>query len=108
MFMNLKNSVTSSLLFIAVTTAGTVYASDSYVGVNYSFLEQSYTNVDDAKLNTVNLRVGTFFDRSFSGEFRVGTGIGEDTIGGVLDVEIDQLIGAYVIPPFFTVTIYRI
>ena len=93
--MSLKNIFTSSLLLIAATTASTAYASDSYIGVNYSFLEQSYTNVDDAKLNTVNLRVGTFFDRSFSGEFRVGTGIGDDTVGGVVDVEIDQLIGAY-------------
>src|SRR5690554_7651210 len=93
--MSLKNIFTSSLLLIAATTASTAYANDSYIGLNYSFLKQSYTNVDDAKLNTVNLRVGTFFDRSFSGEFRVGTGIGEDTIGGVLDVEIDQLIGAY-------------
>lgn len=93
--MNLKNSVTSSLLFIAVTTAGTVYASDSYIGVNYSFLEQSYSNVDDAKLNTASLRIGTFFNSAFSGEFRVGTDIGDDTVGGVIDVEVDQLIGAY-------------
>lgn len=93
--MSLKNLFTSSLLLIAATTASTAYASDSYIGVNYSFLEQPIANADDAKLNTVSLRVGTFFDRSFSGEIRVGTGIGEDTVGGVLDVEIDQLIGAY-------------
>src|SRR5690554_1205062 len=93
--MSLKNLFTSSLLLIAATTASTAYASDSYIGVNYSFLEQSYSNVDDAKLNTASLRVGTFFDRSFSGEIRVGTGIGEDTVGGVVDVELDNLIGAY-------------
>lgn len=93
--MNFKKLFTSIPLLIAATTASTVYASDSYIGVNYSFLEQPIANTDDAKLNTVNLRVGTFFDRSFSGEIRVGTGIGDDTVGGVVDVEIDQLIGAY-------------
>lgn len=98
--MNLKQLFSASLLIAATAITSNAHArghghNHSYIGVNYSFLEQPIANADDAKLNTVNLRVGTFFDRSFSGEIRVGTGIGEDTIGGVLDVEIDQLIGAY-------------
>src|SRR5690554_2049097 len=93
--MNLKSFFTSSLLLIAATTVSTVYASDSYVGANYSLLTYAESGFDDAKLNTVNLRIGTFFDRSFSGEIRLGTGLGEDTIGGVVDVELDNLIGAY-------------
>jgi len=96
--MNLKSFFTSSLLLIAATTVSTVYASDSYVGANYSLLTYAESGFDDAKLNTVNLRIGTFFDRSFSGEIRLGTGLGDDSInylGTDIDIEIDHFIGAY-------------
>ena len=98
--MNLRQLFSISLLIAATAATSNTHArghghNHSYIGVNYSFLEQPIANADDAKLNTASLRVGTFFDRSFSGEIRVGTGIGDDTVGGVADVEIDHLIGAY-------------
>lgn len=93
--MYLRQFFSISLLIAATSSVYAHGQNNSYIGVNYSFLEQPYSNGDDAKLNTASLHVGTFFDRSFSGEIRVGTGIGDDTVADVLDVEIDHLIGAY-------------
>ena len=44
-------------------------------------------------------RLGTKFNENFSGEIRVGLGIGDDSVdvlGTEVDVELDSMFGAYV------------
>ncbi len=77
-----------------------VYAEGGYFGGNASFLEYADDDVeDDASLTAVYGRLGTMFNENFSGEIRVGFGLADDsvdTVLGAVDVELDNLFGAYV------------
>ncbi|WP_347331734.1 porin family protein [Marinimicrobium locisalis] len=78
--------------------SGVANAEGNYFGGNISSLDYTEDWVD-ASLTTAYGRLGTHFNENFSGELRVGFGIGEDSAdfgGGELDVELDSLYGAYV------------
>lgn len=96
-YMVNKKIIAAGLLALTCavqTQAGTYY------GGNLSFLDYSEEGIsDDASLTAVYGRLGTNFNENFSGEIRVGFGIGDDTIdvfGTDVGVELDSVFGAYV------------
>lgn len=73
---------------------------ENYYGGNISFLDYSVEGIDDdASLTAIVGRFGTTFNENFSGEVRLGFGVGDDTVdvfGFDADVELDNMFGAYV------------
>jgi outer membrane immunogenic protein len=72
---------------------------ENYYGGNISFLDYSEEGIDDASLTAIVGRLGTTFNENFSGEMRLGFGVGDDTVdvsGVGVDVELDNMFGAYV------------
>jgi len=86
-------------LGISALLSGSVQA-ENYYGGNITFLGYEEEGIDDdASLTSISGRLGTDFNENFSGEVRLGFGVGDDTIeviGFDVDVELDNMIGAYV------------
>ncbi len=87
-------------LFLSSVFCSTAQAEDGYYGGNFSFLKYSEQGVsDDASLTAIYGRLGTSFNENFSGELRVGLGMGDDSVefdGLDVGVELDSMYGAYV------------
>jgi outer membrane immunogenic protein len=82
-----------------LTVSGGVFADDMYYGGNLAFIDYSESGVEDASVTALYGRVGTNWNENFSGELRVGLGIGDDTInvlGTDVDFELNHFLGAYV------------
>lgn len=75
-------------------------AQSGYFGGSVAFLEYSETDIDDdASLSVLYGRLGLNFNQNFSGEIRLGVGVGDDTVdvfGTNVDVELDNMYGVYV------------
>lgn len=93
-----------SALAVAILGAGPVmgepYKSTTgpYVGGSALFVESSFARSDDASLMGVGGRLGSHLNENFSGEVRLGLGLGDDTVrSGLLeyDVELKSLVGGY-------------
>jgi len=72
---------------------------EGYFGGNISFLEYSEGGFEEASLTAVVGRLGTTFNENFSGEIRLGFGVGDDSVdvfGTDVDVELDNMFGVYV------------
>lgn len=86
-------------LGLSALLSGYVQA-ENYYGGNISFLDYSEEGIDDdASLTAIVGRLGTTFNENFSGEVRLGFGVGDDTVdvfGFDADVELDNMFGAYV------------
>lgn len=71
-----------------------------YYGANILFLDYSEEDIDDdASLTAIVGRLGTSFNENFSGEIRLGIGVGDDDVdvfGFDADVELDNMYGAYI------------
>lgn len=95
----LKKSAIAAVGFLSLTCAVQAYAEGAYYGGNLSFLDYSEEGIsEDPSLTAIYGRLGTNFNENFSGEFRVGFGVGDDSInvlGTDADVELDSLFGAY-------------
>lgn len=95
--LNKSLVVAAGLLSLASATA---HSEGAYYGGNLSFLDYSEDIIDDsASLTAIYGRLGTTFNENFSGEFRVGVGVGGDTVdvsGTDVGVELDSMFGAYV------------
>ncbi|MFL0800432.1 MAG: porin family protein [Agarilytica sp.] len=91
---------TLAALFLSSTLCGTVHAEGGYYGGNFSFLDYSEQGVsDDASLTAIYGRLGTSFNENFSGELRIGLGMGDDSVAFDdldVNVELDNMYGAYV------------
>ena len=68
-----------------------------YAGGGVAVLESSADGgQDDLTFKEVYGRLGMMFGDYFSGEARVGFGFSGDSVGGNVDVDIDNFYGAYV------------
>ncbi len=87
-------------IFLSSALCATAQAEGGYFGGNFSLLDYSEQGVsDDASLTAIYGRLGTNFNDNFSGELRVGLGIGDDSVEFDdlnADVELDNMYGAYV------------
>lgn len=77
---------------------------ENYYGGGFSFLDYSVEAIEGVEPSVTAIvgRLGTGFNENFSGEVRLGFGVGDDTVtvdalGGTdVDVELDHIFGAYV------------
>jgi len=91
-----KKTIIATATLLSVVSHTTQADQSSYFGANFSTLNYSEEGFsDDASLTSVNGRLGTNFNENFSGEIRVGTGIGDGSINGI-NVELDSMYGAYI------------
>lgn len=63
-----------------------------------AFIDYSEPGID-ASVTAIYGRIGTSWNENFSGELRVGFGIGDDTVnvsGTDVDLEINRFFGAYI------------
>lgn|SRR5690554_465474 len=89
-----------AVLSVACLSANVALAEKNYAGGSIAFVDYSEEGIsDDASLTMLAGRLGTKFNENFSGEIRVGLGIGDDSVdvlGTEVDVELDSMFGAYV------------
>lgn len=95
--------MTSIKLFASLTAmavSATSLAQETYVGGNAAFLDYSEDGIrDEASLTAIYGRLGSQFNEILSAEFRLGLGIGDDSIGFMgrdVDVDLKNMFGAYV------------
>jgi opacity protein-like surface antigen len=85
--------------FALCGTAAQAETQTGYFGGNIAFLEYSEDLIsDDASLTAIYGRVGMNLNANFSGEIRVGVGLGDDSVdvlGTEVDVELDKMFGVY-------------
>ena len=93
-----KKSLTTGFALFSLLL-GNAHA-DNYFGGNIAFLDYSEDGISgDASLTAIVGRLGTTFNKNFSGELRLGLGIADDSVGVFgydVDVELDNMFGAYV------------
>ena len=86
----------------ALMLSGSVLAQTGYVGGGLALVDYSEVGVsDEASLTAIYGRLGTNFNENFSGEIRVGLGLGSDTVfidplGFDADIKLNNLFGVYV------------
>jgi outer membrane immunogenic protein len=84
----------------ALMLSGSVVAQTGYVGGGLASVDYSIDGIPtEAQLSAVFGRLGTEFNENFSGELRLGFGIGNDTVSAFgVDgtVELNNLFGAYI------------
>lgn len=93
-----KTALLKSLLAVSIVTLPAVTFAESYVGGNFAMIDYSEEGASDASLNAIYGRFGTFFGDNFSGELRLGLGVGDDSVsyaGFDVDVELKNFFGAY-------------
>jgi len=74
---------------------GSVSANENYFGGGLSFIDYSENGIgSDASLTTITARIGSKFNENFSGEFRAGFGIGDDTVS-VFDTDVNLDLNNY-------------
>ena len=91
---------TMGALGLSLMCTGLNAVAENYVGGNFAFVEYSIDGLDDdASLTAIYGRLGTEFNENFSGEIRLGIGVGDDDVnvlGTPVTVELNSLYGAYV------------
>lgn len=90
----------TTIVAIGLSTllCGTAQAEKGYYGVGLAFLNYSEEDIEDASLTSIYGRLGTNFNENISGEFRIGVGVGDDSVdvyGYDVDIELDNMVGAY-------------
>ena len=92
---NIARSIACGAL---LAVSGGVFAGDMYYGGNLAFIDYSEPGLD-ASVTALYGRIGTNWNENFSGELRVGFGIGDDTVdilGEDVDIELNNFFGAYI------------
>lgn len=91
----MKKTMIAGAILASLTMATAVSAKDG----NYVGFGLSQHNLDagffDADVMTLDGKIGTYFNENFSGEFRLGLGVQDDTVFGE-DVELENYYGAYI------------
>lgn len=98
MLKKLSKAILVAVMSFSVSAIA-VAENQYYAGGGFAFLDYSEDGFDDASLNSIYGRLGIDFNENFSGELRVGFGIGDDSVdvfGTDVDVELDNFFGAYV------------
>lgn len=94
-----KTAIFKSLMVLSVSAAPLMAsAADPYFGGNFALVEYSEEGVPDASLNAIYGRFGTYFGENFSGELRLGVGLGDDTVnadGADVKLEVENFYGVY-------------
>jgi opacity protein-like surface antigen len=88
------------LALVLVIFSSNTYAEESYFSIGGGAFELSDEDIsDDASLLALTGRLGTNFNEYFSGEVRLGFGVGDDSVSvpllGNVDIELDSMYGAY-------------
>ena len=97
-----KRTLTTAIsVGVTIFLCNPAYAEDKhYFGGNLAFLDYSEQGIDaEASVTAIFGRLGMRFNENFSGEFRAGFGLEEDTVnvfGWDADVELDSFFGVYV------------
>lgn len=91
----MKKTMIAGAIIASLTMATAVSAKEG----NYVGFGLTQHNLDggsfDADVMTLDGKIGTYFNENFSGEFRVGLGVQDDTVFGA-DIEVENYYGAYV------------
>ena len=94
-----KTPIFKSLLVLSISAAPLMAsAADPYFGGNFALVEYTEEGFPDASLNSIYGRFGAYFGENFSGELRLGVGIGDDTVnyeGTDVNVELKDFYGVY-------------
>ncbi|MBR7890108.1 porin family protein [Marinomonas sp. A79] len=85
-------------------TSNIALAENQYVGGSLAFAEYSEDGVDDdASLNVLIGRFGTYLNENFAVEARLGMGVGDDSVSASngtddvsIDLELDHMYGLYI------------
>lgn len=94
----MKTFTIGSVLLIASSSVASVYATDFYAGVAYSTLEADFVNRGNSKLTGINMIGGVEVDSRIALEGVIGFDVSDDDIDGISDdLELDQLLGIYVV-----------
>lgn len=96
----MKSKIISfSLVCILGFSGSVVCAGENYWGGGIGIFDYSEEGIDgEASLTALFGRFGTHFNENFSGEIRVGLGIGDDSVnvlGTDVNVELDNMFGGY-------------
>jgi len=96
---NNKNIIRAMAFGVLLVAGVGASAGESYYGGNLTFIDYSETGFEDASLSVLSGRLGTSWNDNFSGELRLGFGVGDDTIrayGMDVDLAIKNFYGAYI------------
>jgi opacity protein-like surface antigen len=88
-----------AVLGVACLSSNVALAEKNYAGGSIAFVDYSEEGISDASLMMLAGRLGTKFNENFSGEIRLGFGVGDDSVnvsGTDVDIELDSMFGAYV------------
>jgi opacity protein-like surface antigen len=95
-----KKTITTALTFSVLTASSFAVAEGNYFGGNFAFIEYSEEGLSgDASLTALYGRLGTNFSENFSGELRVGLGVGDDSLnvlGTDVDLSLEHMLGLYI------------
>lgn len=109
--------VIAALLFLSICSSA--FASNSYVGLDYSFVNYEPSGFPDADVGAVSVKGGTYLGQYWAIEARAGLGVSDDTInasGTEVEFEIDSILGLYLrgeiplerVKPFVTIGYSRL
>lgn len=72
-----------------------------YVGLNYANLDYDEDGLSESvNWDTLGLNLGYQPSSYLAVEGRVGTGVGDDTVAGVVKTELEHYYGIYILPQF--------
>ena len=88
-------------LFLVCSVASTqsqAAEGDKYFGIGYSAVDYTFPDfsVLDASLNHLTGKFGKWFTDNLAGEFRLGISTGADEIAPGVEVDVDNVFGAYI------------
>jgi len=77
------------------------YAPDAYIGINLAALELTQEDFDDAQVGAIYGRMGKQYSPYLSAEFRLGYGLGNDSLvdpvfAQDIELEVQEFYGAYI------------
>lgn len=85
-------------MFASTGVAADKTHGNRYFGVNLGFFDAEVDGSNDGSINTIEGRVGGFFNDYLAAEVRAGTGITGDTVvNGTteIDVDLNYMVGGY-------------
>jgi len=95
--------LTATLLTVATLSSTSILADTThgnrYAGVNLGFFDVDGKGTSDGSVNTIEGRVGGFFNDYIAAEMRAGAGITGDTViknGSETDIDLNYMLGGYV------------
>ena len=95
-------TLVSSMLLGATSNAESYddYSNSAYIGINLAALEYAEDGFEEATVSAIYTRLGKQYTENFSAEFRLGFGLGSDTIVDPdlsldIDFEVQEFYGVF-------------